>query len=379
VNVGIVCHPSYGGSGVVASELGLALAARGHRVHFFSHSLPFRVADGKPNVVFHEVEVTSYPLFKYPPYDQALATKLLAVHKSELLDIIHVHYAIPHAIAAYLCCRMIERGRRPRIITTLHGTDITLVGIDPSFFEITRFGIEQSDGVTAVSRYLAEETIQHFGPRREVRVIPNFIDAEVFTPSLRDETSRSAHVYPGEFLIGHLSNFRPVKRVKDVVRAFHRLQRHLPARLLMIGEGVELEPARHLAAELGIAERVTFAGALPRVERILAQLDLFLLPSEYESFGLAALEAMACGVPVVSSRAGGIPEVIEDGVSGILCEVGEPARVAEAALDLLRDPARRASVAAAARRRAVELFPQERIITRYEDYYREILEKPPEE
>ncbi len=256
LNLGVVCHPAYGGSGVVASELGLALASRGHQVHFFSHSLPFRVPSGHPNTFFHEVEVTSYPLFKYPPYTLALATKLAEMHRKHNLELIHVHYAIPHAISAYLCCEMLSQDSRPKTITTLHGTDITLVGLDSSFFDITRFSLDRSDGITAVSQYLAEETRQRFQPQSGVRVIHNFIDSEVFTPSLRSDDRREKLIHSGGLLIGHLSNFRPVKRVLDVIRAFQILHRTLPAKLLMIGEGVDLEPARNLAAELGVLEHV---------------------------------------------------------------------------------------------------------------------------
>jgi N-acetyl-alpha-D-glucosaminyl L-malate synthase BshA len=372
LKLGIVCHPTYGGSGVVATELGLALAAKGHQVHFVSHALPFRLPESHPNTTFHEVDVTPYPLFKYPPYTQALAGKLVDICKSEDLDVLHVHYAIPHAVAAYLA-RQILGTERPKIVTTLHGTDITLIGIDASFQEVTRFGINQSDAVTAVSRHLAEETRESFRPVREVRVIPNFVSGATFSPELRNAAVRARYAEPGEKLIGHISNFRPVKRVADVIRAFHLLQKKVCARLVMLGEGVELEPARHLAQDLGISRRVIFPGAVNQVHEALAQLDLFLLTSEYESFGLAALEAMASGVPVISTRTGGIPEVVEDGETGILCAVGDYAGMARAAAALLRDPERHAAMAQAARRRAVEVFPPERAVSLYEDLYHEVL------
>ncbi|MEE3200361.1 MAG: N-acetyl-alpha-D-glucosaminyl L-malate synthase BshA [Planctomycetota bacterium] len=375
LNIGIVCHPAYGGSGVVASELGLELAARGHQVHFFSHSLPFRVPNAHPNTFFHEVEVTSYPLFKYPPYTLALATKLAEVCRERPMDILHVHYAIPHAIAAYLCTRMLEPKQRPVTITTLHGTDITLVGLDSSFFEITRFSLDHSDGITAVSDQLAGETLQRFSTSRPVEIVPNFVDSEKFNPALRSESKRSAYTRPGEFLIGHVSNFRPVKRVLDVIRTFQLLHRNLPSHLLMIGEGVDLEPARNLAAELGIKEHVTFLGPVDKVPEVLSQLDLFLLPSEYESFGLAALEAMACGVPVVASRTGGLPEVVEDGVCGHLCEVSDVSAMATRAAEILGDEGKAAAFSAAARQRAKTLFDPAEIVGRYEDYYMQILEK----
>lgn len=374
LRIGLVCHPAYGGSGVVASELGLALASRGHEVHFFSHSLPFRVPDSRRNTFFHEVEVSSYPLFKYPPYTLALATKLVEIHRQRPLDIIHVHYAIPHAISAYLCSRMLRKETRPRIITTLHGTDITLLGLDSSFHEITCFGIDNSDGLTAVSEYLARETLEKFHPIKEVKVIPNFIDGDAYSPALRDERRRLKFGLPGEYLIGHLSNFRPVKRVRDVIKAFHLIQRGLPARLLMMGTGVDLEPARHLAAELGIQERVQFLGAIHEVAQVLAQLDLFILPSEYESFGLAALESMSCGVPVISTRTGGVPELIEDRTSGYLCDVGDFTCMADIAIRLLGDRGLHESLRRAARERVMSKFPLARIVPLYESYYREVLE-----
>jgi N-acetyl-alpha-D-glucosaminyl L-malate synthase BshA len=257
-------------------------------------------------------------------------------------------------------------------VTTLHGTDITLVGIDATFHEITRFAIDQSDAVTAVSSYLAEQTRTSFQPAVDIRVIPNFINADVLTPALRDPAARLRFACGSEALVGHLSNFRPVKRIPDVIRTFHLLQKQLPARLLMIGEGVELESARSLAAELGISGRVTFLGPITRVGEVLAQLDLFLLPSEYESFGLAALEAMACGVPIVSTRAGGIPEVVEHGVSGLLCEVGDWPCMARMALQLLRDRDRRQAMGGAARQRAVEKFPEQQVVAQYEALYAQI-------
>ena len=373
LNLGIVCHPAYGGSGVVASELGLELAARGHHVHFFSHSLPFRVPDAHPNTYFHEVEVTSYPLFKYPPYTLALATKLAEVCRKQPLDVLHVHYAIPHAVAAWLCTQMLPPEQRPATITTLHGTDITLVGLDNSFFEITRFSLDQSDGITAVSDQLAGETLRLFSTARPVKIIPNFVDSNKFTPELRSQSRRSAFARPGEFLLGHISNFRPVKRVLDVIRTFHILHRSLPAHLMMIGEGVDLEPARNLAAELGILEHVTFMGPVDRVPEVLSQLDLFLLPSEYESFGLAALEAMACGVPVVASSTGGLPEVVEDGKCGYLCEVGDVRTMAERAAELLGDKQKITRFSAAARERARNEFEPSRIVDTYEDFYLQII------
>ncbi len=378
ITIGIVCHPAYGGSGVVATELGIALAQRGHRVHFVSHAPPFRLADEHPGIVFHEVDVTSYPLFKYPPYTVALTGKLIELSRSEALDIIHVHYAIPHAISALLA-KAVLGAKAPQIVTTLHGTDITLIGIDPSFHEITRFAIRECDAVTAVSNHLAAATRSSFGIESPVHVIPNFIDPVAFSPDLRSMALRSQYATCGEMLVGHLSNFRPVKRIPDVIRTFHLLQRQLQSRLLMIGDGVELEPARDLARELGIAGRVHFLGPATRVGELLAQLDLFLLPSESESFGLAALEAMACGVPVVCTRTGGIPEVVEDKVTGLLCDVGDYVCMAQSAVALLRDRPRHEAMSHAARERAVAKFPAERVVGQYETLYAELLLKKPQE
>ncbi len=372
LELGIICHPTFGGSGVVASELGMALADQGHQVHVFSHVRPFRLPATYPNTHFHEVEVTSYPLFKYPPYTLALATRLAAVCRQRRLDLLHAHYAIPHAISAYLCRQMLASSS-PRLVTTLHGTDITLVGLDASFYEMTRFGIMQSDGVTAVSRQLAAQTRERFRISRPVEVIPNFVDTGRFTPRRRDAEERARHAREDDVLVGHMSNFRAVKRVRDVVRVFHGIAHELPARLLMIGDGPELEPARTLVAELGLRERVSFIGTHCDVPSLVAQLDLFLLPSEYESFGLSALEAMACGVPVVCSSAGGLPEVVTEGVTGFLCDVGDTRSMIERSLEILRHPGRRRELGAAARERAEREFPRARVVTMYEAFYRRVL------
>lgn len=372
MNLGVVCYPTFGGSGVVASELGVALAERGHQVHVFSYLRPIRMPESNPNMHFHEVEVTTYPLFRYPPYSLALATKLAVTCRETPIDILHAHYAIPHSISTYLCRQMIG-DRAPRLVTTLHGTDINLVGLDESFYEITRFAIQQSDGVTAVSSHLAENTREKFCIDCAVKVIPNFVDTELFTPVRRNDQIRAKYARNGEFLVGHMSNFRSVKRVLDVIRTFHRMHHKVNARLLLIGGGPDADPARNLAGELGLRERVEFLGLHNQVPEILPQLDLFLLPSEYESFGLAALEAMSCGVPVVASRVGGVPEVVEDGVSGFLCDLGDVEAMAERSAEILSGDLRE-TMGEAARRRAVESYPRERVVDVYENYYRSVLD-----
>ena len=368
LRIGICCYPTYGGSGAVATELGTALAERGHEIHFLSYARPARLLDFHPRVTFHKVSVSSYPLFRYPPYDLALASLMREVAEARALDVLHVHYAIPHAVSAVLARAMLE-GRGPRIVTTLHGTDITVVGADRSYFHPTRFGIERSDVVTTVSSWLRDETVRMFAPEREIRVVGNFVDTERFRPRACGETRRRLGIGDESVLV-HVSNFRPVKRVTDVVRIFAEVAARRPARLLLAGDGPERPVAEALARELGLGDRVQFLGEQERIEAVLACADLFLLPSESESFGLAALEAMACGVPVLGSRAGGLPEVVEDGVSGRLFETGDTAAAAAAALALLGDPVRHAAASRAARQRAVEVFSGERMVAEYEALYR---------
>ncbi len=372
LSIGIICHPTFGGSGVVAAELGLALAERGHVIHLFSYLRPIRMPPDTPRVHFHEVEVTTYPLFKYPPYTLSLATKLAVTCRQTRIDILHAHYAIPHSICAYLC-RQIIGDDAPKLVTTLHGTDINLLGLDESFFEITRFGLLQSDGVTAVSSHLAQQTCQDFRVDREVRVIHNFVDTERFSPRHRSDRVRADFAGDDEVLIGHLSNFREVKRVGKVIEIFRRIHRELPARLVLIGDGPDREPTLNLVGELGLQEHVVFLGTHREVPEILPQLDLFLLPSRYESFGLAALEAMACGVPVVASRVGGLPEVVLDGEGGFLCPPDDVDAFARRAIEILSDGELRARLTHGARRRAETLFTRDRIVDRYEEYYRDVL------
>lgn len=369
--IGITCYPTLGGSGVVATELGIELASRGDIVHFISYALPSRLLTLHERIRFHEVNVANYPLFdNYPPYTLALATKMAEVAEYENLDVLHVHYAIPHAISAFLAKQILgERG--PRIVTTLHGTDITLVGRDASYLPITRFGIDSSDGVTAVSESLRRETITHFSPTREISVIPNFVDPQRFKPTGEPVVRHFAQ--EGESLVCHISNFRPVKRVLDVVEVFRRLQERVPARLLMVGDGPERSRAEAFCREHGLCDRVIFLGHLPNLETVLGGCDLFLLPSESESFGMAALEAMASEVPVIATRTGGLPEVVEDGEAGYLLPVGAVEEMTERAVEILSDPEKRRRMGERAREIAIERFSAERVIPLYVDFYDRVL------
>jgi len=374
MKIGITCYPTYGGSGALATELGLALARRGHEVHFISYASPFRLRGFTERVFFHEVDTTiaHYPLFDHFPYTLALASKQYEVARREQLDILHVHYAIPHATTAWLAREMIQSQRPLKVITTLHGTDITLVGQESSFYEITKFSIERSDEVTAVSSFLRDETYRTFGcVSCNVRVIPNFVNLEEYRPD--PEARRDALAPAGQKVITHVSNFREVKRVKDVVRIFARIRKAMPATLVMVGDGPDRSEAEKEAEQLGVADAVQCLGRLDRVTSILQASDLFLLPSQSESFGLAALEAMACGAPPVASRAGGLPEVIEDGVSGILEPPGSVEAMGRRAVELLQDPLRFQAVREAAIAKA-HWFSAERIVPMYEDLYREAVQ-----
>jgi N-acetyl-alpha-D-glucosaminyl L-malate synthase BshA len=373
MKIGITCYPTYGGSGAVATELGLELARRGHEVHFITYDSPFRLRGYTERVFFHQVETRMgrYPLFDHFPYTLALASKQHEVVLREELDLLHVHYAIPHATTAYLAREMLKPEHSLRVITTLHGTDITLVGQESSFYAITKFSIEQSDGVTAVSNYLKDETYRAFGCGScDVRVIPNFVNLQEYRPG--EAGCRGSVAPEGHKVITHVSNFREVKRVKDVVRVFARIRRAMPATLVMIGDGPERVDAENEARDLAVTDDVRFLGRLDSVASLLQASDLFILPSQTESFGLAALEAMACGAPVVATRAGGLPEVIDDGINGILEPVGSVEAMGRRAVELLRDPDRHAAMRAAAIAKA-EQFSANGIVPMYEAYYREVL------
>jgi len=376
MKIGITCYPTHGGSGVVATELGMELAKRGHEVHFISYQVPFRLKPYQDNVYFHEVQITTYPLFQYPPYTLALAAKMAEVADEAELDVLHAHYAIPHAICGYLACQ-IAKSTKLRMVTTLHGTDITLVGSDTSFRGLTTFGIEQSDGVTAVSEFLKRKTIEVFSPRRAIRVIPNFVDTERYAPRPPSECRRERYAKKGERILVHISNFRPSKRVTDAVRVFAAVRREVPAVLLMVGDGVERSQSREVAVELGVERYVRYLGQMDAVEDVLGCGDLFLLPSEHESFGLAALEAMSSGVPVIGTTAEGLPELIRPGETGYLLAVGDVEGMSRRAIEILSDPQKREAMAVASRRIAVEKYEASSVIPLYENFYAETMGLPP--
>ena len=373
MKIGITCYPTYGGSGAVATELGLDLARRGHEVHFITYQSPFRLRGYTKGVTFHEVDtsMSRYPLFDHYPYELALASRQYEIATQEHLDLLHVHYAIPHATAAYLAREMLRQTSPIKVITTLHGTDITLVGQEASFYAISRFSIEQSDGVTAVSKFLRDETYRAFGcVQCELAVIPNFVNIADYRPDVAN--ARDSLVPAGHKLLVHVSNFREVKRVKDVVRIFARLRRAMPATLMMVGDGPDRNDAEQEARDLGISEYVHFLGRLDTVAPLLAAADLFVLPSQTESFGLAALEAMACGTPVLTTNVGGLPEVITDGVEGLLEPVGSVEAMARRAIDLLKDPGLHARMREAALARARQ-FSTDVVVPQYEAYYQQVM------
>ncbi|MBS4007722.1 MAG: N-acetyl-alpha-D-glucosaminyl L-malate synthase BshA [Clostridium sp.] len=372
MNIGIVCYPTHGGSGVVATELGKELAMLGHTVHFISYQPPFRLERFQPNVYYHEVEMLGYPLFKYPPYTLALINKIAELAEREKLDIVHAHYAIPHSFCAHLAREVLGESSRVRVVTTLHGTDITLVGNDPSFKRITRFSIEKSDGITAVSYSLQEETQQTFNVTKPVEVIYNFINTKrVFRlPGARQLIGCVPAT--GKVLV-HVSNFRPVKRVPDVVAVFAKVRSEIDAKLLLVGDGVQRQAAQAAVEQFGLQRDVLFFGVQDNVIPLLSAADLFLLPSEKESFGLGALEAMACCVPVIATRTGGLPELVVHGETGYLAAVGDVDALADSALQLLSDESLLRQMGEAARRRAVETFESELMVPQYEAFYRRVL------
>jgi len=372
MKIGIVCYPVKGGSGVVASELGLALSASGIEVHFFSYALPFRLTGFDANFIFHEVEVSNYPLFKYPPYTLSLAARLAEESKRVGLDIIHVHYAIPHAISGFLAKQILGPGA-PKLITTLHGTDITLVGQHPSFYAVTKFSMEASDALTTVSRYISERTKESFGIDKHIEIIPNFVDVDRFKPD-QEGCDRSEFAGPDEKIIMHMSNYRPVKNADDVIKIFEIVNKRQPSRLILVGDGPEAPNVLAQADNLGLKDRVKFLGGQDMVESVLCKADLFLLPSASEAFGLAALEAMACGVPVVGSIVGGLPELVVNGEAGYLEPIGDVGAMARRSLEILSDDQLHGKMAKRAREITVEKFTTEKIVNRYKDFYRKVLE-----
>jgi L-malate glycosyltransferase len=377
VKVGITCYPTYGGSGALATELGIALARRGHEIHFITYAQPFRLPAFLPRIYFHEVDVGRYPLFEYPPYDLALAVRMHEVVLEHDLDLLHCHYAIPHATSAWIAKEML-RGVRPdiRVVTTLHGTDITIVGQDPSFRPITKFSIEKSDGLTAVSRYLQRETLTTFGCTAcRIEVIPNFVDPDVYDRS-KYASALDEQVGADTRVLMHISNFRPVKRVTDVVQVFARVTERIPAVLIMVGDGPDRGAAEAEARRLGLHDKVFFLGKIDAVAPLLAGADLFLLPSNSESFGLSALEALACGVPVIGADVGGLPELVRPGETGELCPVGDIDAMSDAAIRILRDRDLWQAMSTTAAADARERFSLDAIVAEYEAFYEYSLNKP---
>ena len=378
LKIGITCYPTYGGSGVVATELGLELAQRGHDIHFISYAQPIRLDRPTANIHYHEVEVSRYPLFDYPPYDLALATRMAEVSELYDLDLLHVHYAIPHSVSALLARQMLAAGPKKRklpFVTTLHGTDITLVGQDRSYLPITRYSIEESDGVTAISEYLRERTVREFEVKNPIEVIYNFVNCDVYCRDKHLAEHRAQYAPDGERILVHVSNFRPVKRVTDVIEIFDWVRKQIPAKLLLMGDGPERSPAEWLAVQKGIHNDVIFLGKREQVYETLAISDVLLMPSELESFGLAALEAMASEVVPITTNVGGVPEVVEHGKSGFLAKVGDVETMAAYAIDILTDEGRLRAMGKQCREAARARFCTTKIIPQYEKFYRRVLER----
>lgn len=375
MKIGITCYPTYGGSGVVATELGKALALLGHEIHFISYAMPHRLSSFTENVFFHEVEMSNYPLFEHSLYTLSLTSKMVEVAEFENLDILHVHYAIPHAMSGYLAKEVLKRNNRKlKLITTLHGTDITLVGLEPSFLPLVKFSIEQSDGVTAVSRFLKEKTLTNYHIEKDIEVIHNFIDTEIYKPVCNRQFKE--RVAPnGEKILMHTSNFRKVKRVQDTIQVLEKVKNDLPAKLVLIGDGPERSDCERMARELKLEKDVIFLGKQDGINDILSTADIFLMPSQSESFGLSALEAMACGKPVVSSSVGGLPELIIHNETGFIAEIGDIDRMAKYTVGLLTNEKKYSKFSENSRIRAVEVFETRIIVPQYINYYEKILSK----
>ena len=374
MNIGITCYPTYGGSGAVATELGIALAQRGHEVHFVTYKQPFRLPTFLPRVYLHEVDVGRYPLFEFPPYDLALAVRMHEVVKEHQLDVLHCHYAIPHATSAWIAKQMLREEKRDiKVVTTLHGTDITIVGQDPSFHSITKFSIEKSNAVTAVSRFLQEETLTAFGCSAcRIEVIPNFVDPTVYDRA-RYAGQQRVQFDSGRKVLMHISNFRPVKRIGDVVKTFVEVNKAIPSVLVMVGDGPDRHDAEQQAKALGVEDHVQFLGKIDSVAALVASADLFLLPTNAESFGLSALEALASGTPVIGTNAGGLPEVVKNGETGVLCGVGDVAGMSRAAIQLLGDAKKWKTMSDAAAADARKRFAMDDVVKRYEDIYASVI------
>jgi N-acetyl-alpha-D-glucosaminyl L-malate synthase BshA len=372
MRIGMVCYPTYGGSGVLATELGQALATRGHSVHFITYAQPMRLDRFQDNIYYHEVETPSYPLMEFNQYTLALAGKIVDVARYEKLDLIHVHYAVPHAVSAWLAIQILGEKTPVKLVTTLHGTDITLVGLEPSFFPIVKFSLDRSDIVTAVSGHLAEKTRQSFQPEKEIRVIPNFVDTALYKradcPPVQRLVARD-----GDAILMHVSNFRPVKRVHDCVRILAAVREKVPAKLVLVGDGPDRSDVERLVREMQLSEHVIFLGKQSALPEILSIADIFLLPSQQESFGLSALEAMSCSVPVIGTNIGGIPEVVSHGESGYIAELGDVDRMARYCVDLLTHPKKQAIFRANARERAEKVYDISLIVPKYEEVYRELV------
>ncbi|CAN5440445.1 N-acetyl-alpha-D-glucosaminyl L-malate synthase BshA [soil metagenome] len=374
MRIGMVCYPTYGGSGVLATELGQALARKGHSVHFISYALPMRLDRYQDNIFYHEVETPAYPLFEFNQYTLSLAGKIIDVAKYENLEVLHVHYAIPHAVSGYLAKEIMQRSNPLSLITTLHGTDITLVGLEPNFHPIIKFALERSDVVTAVSGFLQEKTRQNFNAETPITVIPNFVDTKLYKRVECTKLQQQLHI-EDEFVLMHVSNFRPVKRVQDCVRILEEVRKTVPAKLVFVGDGPERSDAERLVRELGLWDHVKFLGKQSALPEILSIADIFLLPSQSESFGLSALEAMSCEVPVIATNIGGVPEVVGHGECGYIAELGDVQRMARYCVELLTTPKKLAAFRANARKRAVQQYDIDLIVPMYEEVYRRSLQE----